>query len=58
VQQKEFMEDLLLFFCQRLYVFFWHGKSVVEMSNHASKSPSCVLKSKANDSTCHPFIDG
>jgi hypothetical protein len=44
--------------CQSLHAYFYYGKSIVEAFGHASKSPSCAFKLKANGSTCHPFIGG
>jgi hypothetical protein len=41
-----------------LLAYFYCGKSVVEVLGHASKSPSCISKLKANGSTCYPFIGG
>jgi hypothetical protein len=43
---------------QSLPTYFYCGKSMVEALGHASKSPSCVSKLKANGSTCYPFIGG
>jgi hypothetical protein len=39
---------------QKSYVYFYCGKSMVEVLGHASKSPSYVSKPKANGLTSVP----
>jgi hypothetical protein len=48
------MKDLL--FIAKIYIHFFYCVKLVV--NHASKSLSCVSKSKVNSSTYHPFING
>jgi hypothetical protein len=41
---------------QKLYVYFYCGKSMIEVLDHASKSPSYVSKPKTNGSTSIPSL--
>jgi hypothetical protein len=43
---------------RKLTYLFYCEELMVKALGHVSKSSSCVPKSDANGSTCHPFIGG
>lgn len=53
---KETHGGLAIVCRQKLHVYLYYGKSIVEVLDHALKSPSYVSKAKANGSTSIPSL--
>jgi hypothetical protein len=48
----------VIIYCQSLQSYFWCRKLMTKPLGHALESLSFVSEFQANDSTCHPFING